>query len=1100
MSDPSLDSDKIRNKRLAKLQQAQQQPQPQPESQSLSSDPATSTQDVSQSKPPSLPSTPPVSAPQPPVPSASPAPSINISKASSPAPATRITITPQKREIDGPERPTSRQGSRPNETIEQWEDRTLRSIFRLSLDPQQMRDIHGQTLHPVPQLREELQSEEKPLLLNNELLEQAIMEAGANLGQSTPHDWLFGCWKRITRLSKGVKERTPENKKWTVISEARRLCMSWCILSITTPDIFGIEYDGATALADHLLADPEDDRGVCHDFLTEVVTRFEDDEQIRDKFVKAVEKLSVRLAGLTMDSDYRRYTAMLRHLIRYKPVAVAITQSPMFVAESVPATGLEVATLLGPYFQISPLQAEVTNQYFSAPKTMDPGRIRNAQQSLQMSLRAHQTELFDIVNTLVRASPDARDRILDWFALVVNSNHKRRAMRVDKKTVSSDGFMINVNTCLDQLCEPFMDAQFSKLDRVDVGYLRRHPRVDIKDETKINADQDESDAYYETQLDGPNNFISECFFLTVAAHHYGSEAARTMLKDMDRELKHMAKQIEQFETERHKYVNNPMQLRVYESQLKKFKDQHDKGLSYKYAVQAVLLDELAQTRSMQFMRFVTVWLLRLVSTHRQFPKEKLALPLPAEEPEDFKNLPEYFLDIISGNFGFIMYNMPQIISSTQSDELIMLCVTFLRNSEYIRNPYLKASLVTILFRGTWAWRQGGRGILADQYNSLPFATEHLLHSLMRFFIEAEFMGGHGQFFDKFNVRYEIFQIIKCVWANTVYRDNLLREAKVNMEFFVRFVNLLLNDVTFVLDESFTAFHSIYDLSKELSLAGTTLNEQQRQEKEEALEQAKGKAKSYMQLTNETVDMLKLFTEALGDAFTMPEIVQRLADMLDYNLDAMVGPKSSSLKVDNLAEYNFNPKALLSEIVDVYLNLSEKENFILAVARDGRSYKPDNFFAAGSVLKRFVLKSPEELNKWARLIEKFRKAREEDEAADADLGEIPDEFLDPLMFTLMEDPVRLPVSKIVIDRSTIRSHLLSDPHDPFNRVPLKIEDIIPATDVKEQIEAFKQEKIGNRRKDFVETVKTEPVGGPDGEATEGTVDEGAAQPEPMEIDQ
>jgi len=58
----------------------------------------------------------------------------------------------------------------------------------------------------------------------------------------------------------------------------------------------------------------------------------------------------------------------------------------------------------------------------------------------------------------------------------------------------------------------------------------------------------------------------------------------------------------------------------------------------------------------------------------------------------------------------------------------------------------------------------------------------------------------------------------------------------------------------------------------------------------------------------------------------------------------------------------------------------------------------------------------------------------------------------------------------------------------------------ATDVKEQIEKFKQEKTGNRRKDFVETVRTESVGGADGEATEGQVNEGVAQPEPMDVDQ
>lgn len=50
--------------------------------------------------------------------------------------------------------------------------------------------------------------------------------------------------------------------------------------------------------------------------------------------------------------------------------------------------------------------------------------------------------------------------------------------------------------------------------------------------------------------------------------------------------------------------------------------------------------------------------------------------------------------------------------------------------------------------------------------------------------------------------------------------------------------------------------------------------------------------------------------------------------------------------------------------------------------------------------------------------------------------------DPLMYDLMKDPVILPRSKISIDRSTIRSHLLSDPNDPFNRTPLKIEDVIP----------------------------------------------------------
>ncbi|RMZ77527.1 hypothetical protein DV737_g4315, partial [Chaetothyriales sp. CBS 132003] len=999
--------------------------------------------------------------------------SIGPARLSSPPPATGVSVTPQKREMNGVNK-ASRPSTRPTESMEQFEDRSLCAAFRLTLDPDKAKDAGGNSLYALPDLRHELEAEGKDVRLSVDVLEQAIIEAARALepAKTTPHDWLFASWKRINRQSRLLKDRSAGNARWAVLQEARRLCLSWCIFSVTLPDMFGLEYDGTAALADHLLADPDDDDGVDQDFLTEAVARFDQDDSIAAVFVAAVEEHSRRLAAKTMDSDYQRYTAVLRQLVRFKPLAAALTESSVFVDNSLPAAGLESKTLLGPYFALSPLQSEVSKQYFVGPKTMDPARIRNSQQALQLALRAHQTALGEIINPLLRASDAARHRVLDWFALCVNANHRRRAMRVDMRTVSSDGFMVNVNTVLNTLCEPFMDATFSKISRVEVEYLHRRPRVDVKDETKINADQEASESFYGATAAGQNNFISECFFLTVAAHHYGTEAARNRLKDMDRELKHMNKQIEQFETDRHKYVNNAMQLQMFDNALRKYKDQYDTGLAYKYTIQGVLLDELTQARSMQFMRFVTVWLLRQVSPHAAYPSEPLVLPLPSDEPARFAYLPEYFLDIISGNFGFLLYNLPQVISQHQSEELIMLCITFLRNSEYIKNPYLKASLVTILFRGTWAWRQGGPGILADQYNGMDFARKNLLHSLMKFFIEAEFMGGHGQFFDKFNVRFEIFQVIKCIWPNAVYRDQLSREAKVNTEFFVRFVNLLLNDVTFVLDESFTAFHTIHELSRELALAGTSLNEEQRGEKEEALEAAKAKAKSYMQLTNETVAMLKLFTEALADAFTMPEIVQRLADMLDYNLDAMVGPKRESLKVDNLQEYNFNPRALLSEIVDVYLNLMDRQNFILAVARDGRSYKPANFAAAARILKDKVLKSAEELAEWRELVDRIAKAKEEDDNVEAELGDIPDEFLDPLMYTLMEDPVILPVSRTVIDRSTIRSHLLSDPHDPFNRVPLKIEDVIPAAEMKQKIERFKEERIGAKRKDFVDTVKAD----------------------------
>jgi ubiquitin conjugation factor E4 B len=270
--------------------------------------------------------------------------------------------------------------------------------------------------------------------------------------------------------------------------------------------------------------------------------------------------------------------------------------------------------------------------------------------------------------------------------------------------------------------------------------------------------------------------------------------------------------------------------------------------------------------------------------------------------------------------------------------------------------------------------------------------------------------------------------------------------------------LLLNDATYVLDESLTKFPKIHDLQEALAdPKAKNFTQEERAAKEEELATAENQAQSYMQLANETIAMMKLFTAALSESFTMPEIVQRLADMMDYNLDTLVGPKSLNLKVKDPSKYHFAPRTLLAEIVDIYLNLGGSTRFIEAVARDGRSYKPANLEAAYRVLEKYSLKSREELVAWQNLAEQFKRAKEIDDQAEEDLGEIPDEFLDPLMFSLMEDPVILPMSKQTIDRSTIRSHLLSDPTDPFNRQPMSIEDVIPNIDLKERIRVFKEER-------------------------------------------
>jgi len=95
------------------------------------------------------------------------------------------------------------------------------------------------------------------------------------------------------------------------------------------------------------------------------------------------------------------------------------------------------------------------------------------------------------------------------------------------------------------------------------------------------------------------------------------------------------------------------------------------------------------------------------------------------------------------------------------------------------------------------------------------------------------------------------------------------------------------------------------------------------------------------------------------------------------------------------------------------------------------------------------------------VENVEKAVQSGVEEEEDLGDVPDEFLDPLMFTLMEDPVLLP-SGVTIDRSTIRAHLLGESRDPFNRAPLTMDMVKDDNELKIKIQSWKKERLASGR--------------------------------------
>lgn len=175
-------------------------------------------------------------------------------------------------------------------------------------------------------LRDELQDEGKDLRLNTGILDQALLEAASKVEQQNPLDYLLPCWNRIQER---MKKQDPDTRKWEIYSEAKRLCMSYCIFAITMPEMFGyenmfyfwywsndtdnflyrIDSSEQSPLARQLLLSPDDSsgRGITPEFLQELSAKFDEDDSIKPALIAAVEELSVKLSSKDANGDFQPY-------------------------------------------------------------------------------------------------------------------------------------------------------------------------------------------------------------------------------------------------------------------------------------------------------------------------------------------------------------------------------------------------------------------------------------------------------------------------------------------------------------------------------------------------------------------------------------------------------------------------------------------------------------------------------------------------------------------------------------------------------------------------------------------------------------------------
>ncbi|KAE8591756.1 hypothetical protein XENTR_v10018566 [Xenopus tropicalis] len=803
-------------------------------------------------------------------------------------------------------------------------------------------------------------------------------------------------------------------------------------------------------------------RNLPFGFIQELVrTTYQDEEVFKHIFVPILQGLSQAATECSLDSDNFKYPLMaLGELCEIKfgkthPVCCLITSLPLWLPKPLsPASGRELQRLsfLGSYFSLSVFAEDdnkVVEKYFSGPAiTLENTRV--VSQSLQHYLESARQELFKIIHSIL-LNGETREAALNYMAALVNANIKKAQIQTDDRLVSTDGFMLNFLWVLQQLSSKI------KLETVDPMYIF-HPKCRIllpSDETRIKASTEEvtswmSDISNDPSLFSEPKFPTECFFLTLHAHHLAIlPSCRRYIRRL-RAIRELNRTVEELKNNESQWKDSPLAAR-HREMLKRCKTQLKKLVRCKACADTGLLDESFLRRCLNFYGMVIQFLLRIMDP--SYPN--ITMPLNLDIPKMFATLPEFYVEDVAEFLFFIVQYAPQVLFEPCTQDVATFLVVLLCNQNYIRNPYLVAKLVEVMFVTNPAIQHRTQKFF-EMIESHPLSTKLLVPSLMKFYTDVEHTGSTSEFYDKFTIRYHISTIFKSLWQNMAHHSTFMEEFNSGKQF-VRYINMLINDTTFLLDESLESLKRIHEMQEEMRNKEhwEQLPRDQQQARQSQLAQDERVSRSYLALATETVDMFHILTKQVQKPFLRPELGPRLAAMLNFNLQQLCGPKCRDLKVENPEKYGFEPKKLLDQLTDIYLHL-DCARFAKAIADDQRSYSKELFEEVISKMKKAGIKSTIAIEKFKLLAEKVEEIVARNARAEIDYSDAPDEFRDPLMDTLMTEPVRLP-SGTIMDRSIILRHLLNSSTDPFNRQTLTENMLEPVPELKEKIQAWMRDK-------------------------------------------
>ncbi|KAG6516824.1 hypothetical protein ZIOFF_027304 [Zingiber officinale] len=909
--------------------------------------------------------------------------------------------------------PRSRSMAANMRSIQEIVDIILRKIFLVVLQQPSKNDPNIVFLALTAA---KILSEGKALFLSCTMMDRVLIDRLSGDFPSTepPFRYLVGCYRRACDELKRVvlmKNASFRSEIESEIKQARKLVISYCrlhtrnmfktpgqqVTSVTSDLMSMIFAEVSTHMdefGDDTLGDDTLGRGFDNPpgFIKEFFRDGDDDSMelvLQDLF----EKLRQSVDGISPLGNFQQPMRALLLLIEYPNNAKILVNHPRWIPKNTnlpigEGRMIEMESILGAFLRISALPdskefkstTDVGQQCFS-----EASNHRLAYSSSFTTIKKVMNILYDdlvVVFHKLLNNQDTQERVLEYLAEVIKKNSARSRMQVDPLSSASSGMFVNLSSVMLRLCGPLLDGSVEWREQIDPKFLFHNTRLDFRQLTALHASSEEVSAWLEEENSSKDNheleaqegtssgtrkekysLTCECFFMTARVLNLG-------LMKAIYEIKHLNEKLGSYEKDRTilKGMREQGASPLLDANIKYLEKEigilSQSKSSYEVQIfQLRLLPCVGQAST--FYKLVIIWLVNFVGGFK--------MPLPSTCPMKFACIPEHFVDDAMDLLG-ITFGIPEVSKGVVLDFLNFI-IMFMASNAYVKNPYLRAKMVEVLNR----WIPNKSGLSATLFEGHQLPLDYLLLS------------------NKFTVRENIYELLEYLWnvprhlnawrqIKLIYHIIMVQIVREENEMHLNFLNLLINDSMYLLDESLKK--NIHQL-KEIEVEMTNSAEWEQRSLEERTEitrlfySQENIVESDMKLAIGNIGMLAFISEQIPAHFLLPEM-----------------------------------------IVKIYVHIARGDKlnvFPTAISKDGRSYN-EKLFTSAAAAAADDDDIFGKIDKAGKVIKEFVELGLK--ADEAILGEIPDEFLDPILYTLMRDPVILPLSRQSVDRPVIQSHLLN----------------------------------------------------------------------------